>query len=395
MKNIITATSLFLAASTATYANSNDKFMAIIDAGSSGSRIHVFEISQQPNSAVPAIHELTVDNPKVKPGLSSFVNNPQDSGASLTPLLDNAKTALVAHGANPHTTALYLMATAGMRLVPTAEQKAIYDNVKQTLGNTDYTDVKTVGTIPGYQEGEFGWLAINYNTNDHSFPAPWHTTGALDLGGASTQITYEHSPNAIAKVDPSDIQTLTIGNNQYTVFAHSFLGFGQDQARTTIMPFYHHDFSACYPKNYSDDGQPELGTSTGFSWNKCSAEIKQYVRQNHINQIVPFDATTKSFTAFSGYAFTLQFFNANNPNELEAAAKTQCTQSWQQFQGAHQGVDPKYLANYCFNAAYITTLAKTGYHYSPLTTYKVTGDAQDWTLDFGCGFVFESCGLIQ
>ena len=45
-------------------------------------------------------------------------------------------------------------------------------------------------------EGVYGWIAVNYMLGkfDHDFysePNRQSTVGALDMGGASTQITYE------------------------------------------------------------------------------------------------------------------------------------------------------------------------------------------------------------
>ena len=49
--------------------------------------------------------------------------------------------------------------------------------------------------IDGRMEGVYGWIAVNYMLGrfDHNFVEHQRqpTVGALDMGGASTQITYE------------------------------------------------------------------------------------------------------------------------------------------------------------------------------------------------------------
>ena len=52
--------------------------------------------------------------------------------------------------------------------------------------------------IDGRLEGVYGWIAVNYMLGkfDHTFHSSIQrptTVGALDMGGASTQITYEVS----------------------------------------------------------------------------------------------------------------------------------------------------------------------------------------------------------
>ena len=48
-------------------------YALIIDAGSTGSRLHLFEYTNE--SKIPVIHDLFSEN--VKPGLSSYEGNPQ------------------------------------------------------------------------------------------------------------------------------------------------------------------------------------------------------------------------------------------------------------------------------------------------------------------------------
>lgn len=52
------------------------------------------------------------------------------------------------------------------------------------------------------------------------------TVGALDLGGASTQITFETSEEV---EDSGDKMDLKLYGQTYKVYTHSFLCYGQDQ----------------------------------------------------------------------------------------------------------------------------------------------------------------------
>lgn len=52
------------------------------------------------------------------------------------------------------------------------------------------------------------------------------TLGALDLGGASTQITFE---TVAHPEDPSTSVQLQLYGRQYHLYTHSFLCYGRDQ----------------------------------------------------------------------------------------------------------------------------------------------------------------------
>jgi len=100
-------------------------YALIVDAGSTGSRLHLFEYTNE--SKIPVIHDLFSES--VKPGLSSYENNPQAAGVSLKKPLDDALAELKKRQVDPATVSLSVLATAGMRLLPEDKQTAIYNNV--------------------------------------------------------------------------------------------------------------------------------------------------------------------------------------------------------------------------------------------------------------------------
>ncbi len=93
----------------------------------------------------------------------------------------------------------------------------------------------SVRIITGEEEGLFGWIAVNYlmdgfgpSNSDRS------TYGFLDMGGASTQIAFEPSPEEQEKAQNLvDVRLRLIGGEEisHRVFVTTWLGHGTNQAR--------------------------------------------------------------------------------------------------------------------------------------------------------------------
>lgn len=56
--------------------------------------------------------------------------------------------------------------------------------------------------------------------------------GALDFGGASTQITFVTQEKV---EDALDMMKLRLYGHEYTVYTHSFLCYGQDQVLKRLL----------------------------------------------------------------------------------------------------------------------------------------------------------------
>ncbi len=62
----------------------------------------------------------------------------------------------------------------------------------------------------------------------------------MDLGGASTQITFEVDERAVIK-EPRDEEHLKLYGRQYRIFSHSYLCFGINEAYRRYMAFLYLD----------------------------------------------------------------------------------------------------------------------------------------------------------
>ncbi|OXM81002.1 guanosine-diphosphatase [Cryptococcus neoformans Bt63] len=211
------------------------QYALTIDAGSTGSRIHVYKF----NNCGPS-PQLEYETFKaVKPGLSAYARDPTAAAASLDPLLEEAYR--VVPESLRKCTPVEVKATAGLRLLGQQESEAILDEVRNRLEtNWDFTvsGERAVEIMDGKDEGVYAWITANYLLNKIGEGAESDDTLAvMDLGGASTQIVFE--PRFPAESDQALVEgehkyELTFGGKDFTLYQHSYLGYGLMRARRSV-----------------------------------------------------------------------------------------------------------------------------------------------------------------
>lgn len=177
-------------------------------------------------------------------GISTFGEHPHDVGPEhLDKLLSHALK-MIPHADVPNTP-LFLLATAGMRILPPLQQQSVLKEVCDFARSTTQFQLPDcdlhVQVIPGETEGLYGWIAANYllggfdHADQHDHGKGHNTYGFLDMGGASAQIAF--APNGTeAQKHANDLTLLrlrTIDGTpmEYKVFVTTWLGFGANQAR--------------------------------------------------------------------------------------------------------------------------------------------------------------------
>ncbi|KAJ3036194.1 Guanosine-diphosphatase [Rhizophlyctis rosea] len=202
----------------------------MLDAGSSGSRIHIYSFTYCDSPSPKLEHE---DFMQLKPGLSSDTfKTPREAANSLDPLMKLALEKVPKEFQK--CTPVALKATAGLRMKEPAGEKIIQE-VRQKLEKEYPFHVveNGVGIMAGSDEGVYAWITVNYLLSRLS-PTHRHPTAAImDLGGGSTQIVFEPAPGS--KLEPGDhLYTLTFEGQNYTLYQHSYDGYGLNAARKRI-----------------------------------------------------------------------------------------------------------------------------------------------------------------
>ena len=207
----------------------------MIDAGSTGSRIHVYKFN---NCGTSPEYEYEAFR-MTQPGLSSYKGRPTAAAESLDVLLDEAMR--IVPESFRKCTPVAVKATAGLRLLGPEHSVEILRAVERRLHEKYPFPVQKkdgVVIMDGKDEGVYAWITANYllNTIRADTPANTPSYAVLDLGGASTQIVFEPK---FSKPDSSLVEgdhkyDLEFGGKKHILYQHSYLGYGLMRARKSV-----------------------------------------------------------------------------------------------------------------------------------------------------------------
>lgn len=207
-------------------------YVIMIDAGSTGSRIHVYKF----DTCVSPPALLHEEFKMLNPGLSSFDTDTKGAAASLDPLLAVALETVPKN--KQLCTPVAVMATAGLRLLGQEKSDAILKEVRRHL-EVDYpfavVDGDGVSIMDGKDEGVYAWITANYLLGNIGSAEKIPTAAVFDLGGGSTQIVFEPEMGDNEKmVEGEHKYELSFGNRQFTLYQFSHLGYGLMQGRNKV-----------------------------------------------------------------------------------------------------------------------------------------------------------------
>ena len=273
----------------------------VIDAGSTGSRVLAFTFKKDFIS-----NELVLQDElwkQVKPGLSSFAQDPVKAGESIQELLNAAKDRIPDRYWSQ--TPITLKATAGLRLLPKDQSEAIIAQVRTVLEKSGFKpDKNLIEIMNPMEEGLYAWFTVNYLLG--SF-APnkdiWTSAASLDLGGGSTQITFAPKTFPVAGIEGRKhfIHQVDILEGQpLDVYSHSYLGLGLMAAREAI--FKKSLKSTCITSNkslkFNFHGQEYVVSKDDKAGlDACLSTVQAVIKDNDVHQ--PVDISNRDIVAFS------------------------------------------------------------------------------------------------
>ncbi|TRY85417.1 hypothetical protein DNTS_016100 [Danionella cerebrum] len=393
------------------------KYGIVLDAGSSHTSVFIYQWPAEKENNTGMVQQLHTCNVKGK-GISSYSANPNGAGTSLQECMDEAKQKIPAHRHSE--TPVYLGATAGMRLLKMEDDPAsekVLVSVERSLKTYPFS-YQGARILSGQEEGAFGWITVNYL--NENLRKPTGTLGALDLGGASTQITFVPQQEIESYDNSIDFR---LYGNDYQLYTHSFLCYGKDQVlklsmgeklRSTPDKTHHIELKdPCFHPGYNlsktvqsvfdtpcmqtVNMQNETFTHVGTgNWVQCQESIRKVFNTSHCPYSscsfngVFLPSVDGNFGAFSAFYFVMDFLNLTNDSFDKTKQKlmTYCSTPWKKIVENHPRIKEKYLSEYCFAGTYILTLLEDGYKFTPenwndIKFIKKIGDSDaGWTLGY-------------
>lgn len=340
--------------------------IAVVDAGSTGSRVHIYTFEQGDNRSPVNIQEVWTN--KVTPGFASL--SPEAVPAYLNQLFGHSPS---------QSMPIVFYATAGMRLLPTPKQTQLYHALEDWFAQQDQWKLQAAKTITGRDEGLYGWLAANYQ-NEALTNKNKSLSGVLDIGGASTQVALPVSDDA--GIDPDDLIEFDIYGRHIKLFSRSFLGLGQVALSHQFL-----NFPECFAYGYElPSGQAGRGDA-----NICGNKIAKLINGVHevdtIVKPVVANNPVESWYALgampmvaSEESFHFVDNQLTGQKILEESDSYFCRQQWSDLEAHYPGHE--YIYGYCLFPSYYYALMVEGYGISPDThiNYFPSAKEVDWTV---------------
>ncbi|XP_009618558.1 apyrase 1-like [Nicotiana tomentosiformis] len=365
-------------------------YAVIFDAGSSGSRVHVFCFDHHLD-LVPIGNDLELFVQK-KPGLSAYASDPAAAAKSLQSLLEKAEDVLPVDLRS--NTPVRVGATAGLRQLGGNASDKILQAVRDFLKSKSSLKSKAswVTVLDGNQEGAYQWVTINYLLGNLGKKYS-DTVGVVDLGGGSVQMAYAISEADAQKApklsggEDTYVQEMYLKGAKYYLYVHSYLHYGLLAARAEILKVTKESGSPCiltgHHGSYKYGGKTYTASamSQGSSLTNCRMVALKALKVNEsacTHMKCTFggvwnggggDGQKNMFVAsfFFDRAAEVGFVDPNaavakvRPTDFESAARRACDTRIDDAKATFPRVDPDNLPFLCMDLVYQYTLLVDGF----------------------------------
>ncbi|XP_008322859.1 ectonucleoside triphosphate diphosphohydrolase 2 [Cynoglossus semilaevis] len=414
-------------------------FGIVLDAGSSHTAMFIYKwrADKQNGTGVVTQHfECHVKGG----GISSYVDQPGAAGRSLEMCLDQALKEIPKE--RHHVTPVFLGATAGMRLLQISNPKKSSQILQEVGDKIQSYPFNFSGTsiLSGSAEGAYGWVTVNYlleNFIKYGFVGRWFragrpTVGALDMGGASTQITFVTQEEL---EDKQEGMKLHLYGQEYSLYTHSFQCYGREQVLSRLLahlvqsqgfpslvdhPCYPSDLnrtvilgslfsSPCTSHYVPDVSEPQrlVRVKGSGRYDLCVGNVSEIFSFqdcpfSHCSFNKVFQPGVRgSFMAFSSFFYTHTFLQRvtgstiTTSSQLGEAAKSVCNMDLHQLLLLAPDERSR-LQDYCSVSVFVHILLSRGYGFDEETFPKISFQkkAGDTTVGWALGYMLSLTNLL-
>lgn len=378
----------------------------MIDAGSTGSRIHTYSFTRADGGQLDILHE---DFHPIKPGLSHYKDDPDSAAQSLKPLLERAM-ARVPKSAR-RTTPVVLRATAGLRKIGEEASGAILSKVRQLLRESEFRfDGDEWATIlAGNEEGVYSWITVNYLLDRSASD----TVGTLEMGGGSAQVAYVPRDSNIRASSGNcslSSESVEFKGAKLPMYTVSHLNFGLQAGREMALGRFE-EAGKLSGNPCINNGEPvevdvpfkpgkTLSMSGSGDYSRCRELIDESVMRPAMGTSCQCDVCTyhgaaqpRSISEYVAIAFYLErtvAIGLQTPltvKDIREKGEEICGMSVREVREKFPAVPNGKATDLCFDLAFITLHLERGHgiHESSETTLMVLDKIKDFELGWCLG----------
>ncbi|OQV21380.1 Ectonucleoside triphosphate diphosphohydrolase 1 [Hypsibius exemplaris] len=403
-------------------------YLVILDAGSTHTAVFVyrwFNHTENAKNGTLQVQQLASQYCETK-GLSNYPNH-EHVGVKLKKCLNYATEHVPREVEN--STEIHLGGTAGLRLLQSenssafnAVMKAVKREIQLASGFVMHPH--NIRIITGEEEGLYGWASANYLedaflrnvTHQQNKTDEFNLYGVLQLGGASTQITFQPAASIGATNRVHYNVTAELFGEAVQLYSRSFLCHGLKEADRAYKAMLVEEqdspivFDPCLPA-----GRETWKTYDQLFGRYCTSQYKTRLRDNKCS----FNGGDRKpqlngqFLAFSGYFYTLRYLSLvakNNDSAQDTASlsafrnatRRHCNKTWLQLNKRNYTSNEKKLMTlFCFNAHYIETILTSGYGFTEGTFRNIKfwndirGTEFGWALGYALNVTLSKNPLHQ
>ncbi|NXW58924.1 ENTP8 diphosphohydrolase, partial [Eurystomus gularis] len=403
----------------------------VFDAGSTHTALYIYRWPADKENGTGIVSQVDVCTVDVL-GDSLHLRDPTEfggSGASCCQPCSKSSPAIVS-------STTWCLSPSLRREQNSTKAEQVFAEVTKVIGEYP-VDFRGAQILTGNEEGSFGWITVNYLletlvkcsfTGEWTHPPAEDVVGALDLGGASTQITF--FPGTTID-DSSTRALLRLYGANYSIYTHSYLCYGQKQALKMLIASLHQDSPSpqkvshpCYPAGYQENvtmaelydspcvhapstpSPAEVLTVTGTGDpTACSTAIQKLFNFScEANRTCGFNGVYQppvrgQFFAFSGLYHTFHWLNLTRGLSLSLVNATIgqfCNSSWKTLQKEFPTMNGTCLRDTCAASSYALTLLLQGFKFNRTTWLNIHFVQQVANVDVGwtLGYMLNLTNMI-